>query len=186
MLATIGIAVIAVAGLLAGCGKDSPNKGGKVATDLTEAAARDHINTLLVDTLRALQPGVSLSRKPDNPNLGAFGDEAAITVPCDDSDLRTDGPVQLQIRYWLVGVPLGQNTHYFDLIRDYWTSQGFRLHPGADSRSTPVITPDGYRLNVQDAGKGDGSLSIGAGSPCFPQSGKGTTTPQPTEIKRPS
>ncbi|KZM70450.1 hypothetical protein [Nocardia terpenica] len=169
--------------LLTGCGK---HKGAQMDSPLTEAAAREQINTYLLDTLEALPPGVGLSRTPDNPNLGTLGTGAANTVPCEDDNSNPDGPVQAQTSYWVVGVPRGQNDHYFQLIRDYWTGRGFHLHPGSDSRWAAVMTPDQYRLNVQDAGKGDGSLSIGAGSPCFPKAAKGTATPQPPELTRPS
>lgn len=183
-------AVAAAIGLSAGCNNRPPTPGAKVqkvATDLTETAARQRITAYLTQTLRALPAGVGLSRRPDNPNLARLDDgDAAITVPCDDNDISGDGPEQVQLGYWVVGVPAGQNSHFFDLIRDAWTGRGFILHPEADSRWAPVFTPDGYTLVVQDAGKGDGSLSINTGSPCFPLSGKDATTPQPNELHRPS
>lgn len=187
VLAVLVIGLTMVAGTLVGCTHHSDNrKGIGVETNLTEAAARERINTYFVDTLKALPAGVGLSLTPDNPHLGALGRESAITVPCNDSNLVTDSPVQAQIGYWVVGVPDGENTRYFGLIRDSWTQRGWSLNPASDPRWASVATPDGYSLAVQDAGKGDGSLSITAGSPCFPQSGKGTSTPQPTEISRPS
>jgi hypothetical protein len=186
-LTALGVALIMVAGALTGCAHHGANrKGAGVETNLTEAAARERITTYLLETLAALPPRVGLSRTPDNPNFATLTHGAAITVPCNDSDLVTDGPVQAQIAYWVVGVPPGQTARYFDLIRDVWTRRGWALSPDADSRWAPVATPDGYGLNVQNARKGDGSLSITAGSPCFPKSGEGTTTPQPTELKRPS
>ncbi len=158
----------------------------KVQTGLTETAARQRITDYLTRTLQGLPAGAGLSRRPDNPNLGALDDQdAAITVPCDDSDLVTDGPVQVQIRYWVIGVPTGQDSRYFGLIRDGWTGRGFRLSPQADPRWAAVITPDSYRLVVQDARKGDGSLSITAGSACFPYSDKDATTPQPSQLRPP-
>lgn len=186
-LAGLIIALTMATGALVGCTHHNDNhKGVGVEPNLTEAAARERINTYLVETLKALPPGVGLSRKPDNPNLAELGNEAAITVPCNDSDLVTDGPVQAQIGYWVIGVPPGDNARYFGLIRDSWTQRGWSLNPASDARWASVATPDGYSLSLKDAGKGDGSLSIVAGSPCFPTSGKGTTTPQPTEISRPS
>ncbi|WP_024800132.1 hypothetical protein [Nocardia sp. BMG51109] len=184
--AMFGVLLIAVMAMLTGCGGESNDKGVQVDSSLTEATARERINTYLSETLQALPPGVGLSRTPDNPNLGILGAGAATTVPCEDSNVDTDGAVQLQIRYWVVGIPLGEGGHYFELIRNVWSQRGFLLNPASDSRWAAVMTPDQYRLNVQDAGQGDGSLSMGAGSPCFPESGEGTTTPQPTEIRRPS
>lgn len=155
-------------------------------TSLTEAAARDRINAYLLETLQALPAGVGLSRKPDNPDLANLGEGAAILVPCNDSDRAADGPEQVQARYWVVGIPPGQNARYFELIRSIWTGRGYSLQQDADSLWAPVRTPDGYGLVVRYVSDKDHSVSITAGSPCFPKSGEGTTTPQPTEIQRPS
>ncbi|MEG8179041.1 hypothetical protein GZH49_10910 [Nocardia terpenica] len=153
---------------------------------LTEASAQQRINTHLLDTLQALPDGAALSLTPDSSDLGRLGEQPAITVPCDDNNDDPRKPFHLQISYWLIGVPPGQNAHYFQLIRDTWTQRGFRLSSDADSIWAPVSTPDGYHLVVQYVRDKDQSVSITAGSPCFPESGKGTTTPQPTELRRPS
>ncbi|MQY22908.1 hypothetical protein [Nocardia macrotermitis] len=153
---------------------------------LTESVAREHINTYLLDTLRKLPSGVQLSATPDNPNLATLGPEIVINVPCDDNNDDPRNPVQTTIAYWIAGLPGGQTDHYFQEIRDYWTGRGFRLNPDSSSSWAGVRTPDGYSLVIKNAGKGDGSLSITSGSPCFPKSGEGTTTPQPTELRRPS
>lgn len=185
-LVALGIALVAVAGLLTGCGNNKVDKGVAVDTTLTEAAARERITAYFLDTLRALPPGVGLSRVPQNPNLAALGEDAAISVPCDDNNDDPRKPEQAQLGYWVVGVPAGQDSHYFELIRNYWTGRGFRLNPDSTSRWAAVWTPDGYSLSVKNAGMGDGSLSLDSGSPCYPRSAKGTTSPQPTELKRPS
>lgn len=153
---------------------------------LTESVARDHINTYLLDTLRALPPGVGLSVTPDNPDLGALGPQVVLNVPCDDNNDDPRNPVQTQIAYWITGLPSGQTDHYFGVIRDYWTGRGYRLNPDSTSHWAAVATPDGYSLALNNAGKGDGSVSITSGSPCFPKSAEDTTTPQPTELERPS
>ncbi|MFI5776264.1 hypothetical protein [Nocardia sp. NPDC051570] len=152
---------------------------------LTEATARERINTYLLEALQALPPGAALSHQPDNPGLGAFGDEAAITVPCEDSDVHTGGPEQVQIRYWVVGIPAGRNAHYFEVVRDTWIGRGYRLESDVNSAWAPVRTPDGYGLVVRYVSAKEQSLSITAGSPCFPRANLGTTTPQPAELHRP-
>ncbi|MBO0853407.1 MAG: hypothetical protein J2P18_06525 [Nocardia sp.] len=182
----LGIALAAVVVLFAGCGNHKGDKGVPMNTTVTESAARERITAYFLDTLRALPPGVGLSRTPQNPDLSAFKDDAAISVPCDDNNDDPRKPEQAQLAYWVVGVPAGQDSHYFELIRNYWTGRGFRLNPDSDSRWAAVWTQDGYSLSVKNAGKGDGSLSVGAGSPCFPKSAAGTTTPQPTQLRRPS
>lgn len=93
--AAAGVVLIAMVVLLTGCGK---HKGAQMDSPLTEAAAREQINTYLLDTLEALPPGVGLSRTPDNPNLGTLGTGAANTVPCEDdnsnpTDLSKPKPV---------------------------------------------------------------------------------------------
>ncbi|MQY22905.1 hypothetical protein [Nocardia macrotermitis] len=180
------VALTAVAGLLAGCGREN-NSGVQMSTTLTESAARNRIDTYLLDTLRGLPSGVGLSRTPDHPDLSSFGpNDAALTVPCDDNNDDPRHPVQAVIAYWITGVPRGQDNHYFELTRTYWTDRGYRLNPDSTSDWASVDTPDRYSLSIESAGKGYGSLSITAGSPCFPQAAKGTTTPQPTELERPS
>ena len=171
--------VVAALGLITGC---EDNEG--VAMSLTETTARERIITYFTETLQALPPGVGLSLTPDSQDLSTLS--PGFTVPCNDKSGDTSGPVQLQIGYWVVGVPAGQTARYPDLIHNVWTRMGYRHDPNSNTVSTAVTTPDGYTMDVQDAGKGDGSLSMSAGSPCFPENAKGTTTPQPTEIKRPS
>jgi hypothetical protein len=186
MLGPLIVLLLTIAALLVGCGNEKGGTGAPMSKSLNETAARERINAYLLDTLRSLPPGVALSRTPDNPSLATLGDEAAITVPCDDNETSPDGPVQAQTGYWVVGVPAGQNANYFNMIQNYWTARGYRSTPGANAQWVAVKTSDGYSLALTDANKGDGSLSITAGSPCFPNSAKGTTTPQPTELKRPS
>jgi hypothetical protein len=154
---------------------------------LSEVKARDRMNTYLIETLKALPPSVGLSRVPDNPNLGALeNDEIADVVPCTDGAALNGTPLQAGISYWLVGVPAGQGQEYFTRIHTIWTQRGWKLNSQSDARWATVTTPDGYSLTVQDAGKGDGSLNIAAGSPCFPASAKGGASPPPTAIPHPA
>ncbi|MCX4095770.1 hypothetical protein [Nocardia sp. alder85J] len=180
VLAMIGIALI-LFGTSTAC---SDSKGVQVSTSLTESTARDRIITYFAETLQSLPSGVRLSLTPDNRDLSVL--DPGFTVPCNDRSGDTSGPVQEQILYWLVGVPAGQTSHYFALIRDIWAGKGYRLTSPPDAKPATVVTPEGYSLAVQDASKGDGSLSLSAGSPCFPENAKGTTTPQPTVIDRPA
>jgi hypothetical protein len=178
--AVLSVATLLVFGsLIAGC---DDHKG--VGMSLSEAGARERINTYFIDTLRALPAEVGLSLKPENRDLGALS--PGFAVPCNDRSGDTSGPVQVQIRYWVTGVPAGQTAHYFQLIRNVWTQRGYRPDPNPEPDWAAFRTSDGYGLVVQDAGKGDGSLSISAGSPCFPESAQGATSPQPTLIPHPA
>ncbi|MFD7841359.1 hypothetical protein ACFV4K_00265 [Nocardia sp. NPDC059764] len=196
-VAALGIALLAAATVLSGCGKDARNddgaqhiidagstEGTKVDSSLTESTARDRINAYLLESLQGLPPSVSYSITSDNSYLGVMH-TPSLTVPCDDRG-HADGSEVVQLSYWVVGVPTGQNAQYFELIRNAWTARGWTLQSDADSRWAPVHTPDGYVLVLQYAPAQDHSLSITAGSPCFPRAAAGTTAPPPTEIKRPS
>ena len=185
-IAVLAIALTVAVGLLTGCGTDKGIQMKQMNTSLTEFVTREHINTYLLDTLRASPPGMGLSVTPDNPHLSALGPEIVLNVPCDDNNDDPRNPVQTQIGYWITGVPAGQDDHYFELIRNYWTGRGFRLNPDSDSSWAAVRTPDGYSLALNNANRGDGSLSITTGSPCFPKALEGVTGPQPTELRRPS
>ncbi|MEG8181928.1 hypothetical protein GZH49_25865 [Nocardia terpenica] len=180
------VALATLTALTAGCGngKGSSGKGTGMEANLTEAVARERITSYLTETLQALPTGVGFSLTSDNSYLGSL--KEGFTVPCDDDDLHPDGPQHVQIRYWLVGVPTGQDAHYFQLIRDAWTSRGWRSNPDSDHQWAAVRTPDGYSLNVTYVPAQDHSVSIAAGSPCFPKAAEGTTAPQPTELRRPS
>ncbi|WP_297625319.1 hypothetical protein [Nocardia sp.] len=192
----LGIALLTAVALVSGCGNDhgnthdSPriidtgNSGGtKVDPSLTESTARDRLNTYLLDSLQGLSPGLSYSITSDNHYLGVMH-TPSLRVPCDDDGQHGSGSV-LQVSYWFVGVPKGQNAQYFEQIRSAWTARGWTLQKDADERWAPVHTPDGYVLVLQYAPSQDQSLSVTAGSPCFPKAVGDTTAPQPTEIKRP-
>ncbi|MEC3957119.1 hypothetical protein VMT65_29075 [Nocardia sp. CDC153] len=193
-VSAVGIALLTAAVVLSGCAKDrgdnhdaprvidTGNSGGtKVDPSLTESTARDRLNAYLLESLQGLPPGVSYSIASDNQYLGNMH-TPSLTVPCDE---HGNGSEVLQLSYWIIGVPAGQNTQYFDLIRNAWTARGWTLQQDADSRWAPVHTPDGYSLVLQYAPAQDHSLSVTAGSPCFPKAAGSTAAPQPTEIKRP-
>lgn len=146
--------------------------------------ARERLNAFLLDSLEGLPPNVSYSITSDNQYLGTMH-TPSLRVPCDDDDRQSAGSV-LQFSYWVVGVPAGQNAQYFDLIRSAWAARGWTLQKDADSHWAPVHTPDGYVLVLQYAPAQDNSLSVTAGSLCFPRTGTGMPAPPQAEIKRPS
>ncbi len=178
------VAVMAFTVVLSGCGAGPGGAG--VGSAVTVTGAQERITGYLLDTLRALPVGAGLSRIPDDPALGAFDDnDAAITVPCEDTDTVTDGPEQVQIVYWVVGIE-GHNARSFGLIRDAWTHRGWRLAADSTSRWASVRTPEGYSLTVQRAGRGAGAVSITVGSPCFPIPAQHVRLRQPAVLHRPS
>ncbi|MBO0853409.1 MAG: hypothetical protein J2P18_06535 [Nocardia sp.] len=137
----MSIALIAICDVLSGSGNQSNNKGAQVDTSLTETIARERITTYLLETLAAMPPGVGLSWIPDNPDLGTAGPASAGTVPCNDRDTETGGPEEVQISYWVTGVPPGQDARYFDLMRNFWTSRGWDANPDPGEHGAAVLTP---------------------------------------------
>ncbi|MFF0490042.1 hypothetical protein ACFYTQ_13580 [Nocardia sp. NPDC004068] len=158
----------------------SQHKGADaVQQSLTEEAARRYIFQYLQRTANEI--GVKFSLSPDGVNH-ATAFEPADTMPCYDGH-RERGPHQVQALYWVAGVPPGQTSRFFSLLRDTWKNWGWKLDPKATNTLAALGTPDHYTFIVQDAGKGDGWLSIVAASPCFPYEGLGAETPAPDVIE---
>ncbi|MFF0631562.1 hypothetical protein ACFYTS_03600 [Nocardia sp. NPDC004151] len=177
-------AIIAIALVPVSCTHETAdankNEEKFVSQTLTEEAAHQQIISYLQKT--ADETGVGFSLTPDQGNNGSAL-QPALRAPCYAGD-QERGPHQVQMRYWVVGIPAGQLSHYKSLLQDTWTSWGWKLDPEATPKLTGVGTPDHYSFILQDAGKGDGWLSVTAASPCFPFEGLGSTTPQPSEIHR--
>ncbi|WP_405498273.1 hypothetical protein [Nocardia sp. NBC_00511] len=184
MAAALGIA-LAVTISASGCSTDNTGEKPQVDSSLSELSARDRITAYLLETVENLPPGASLSFTPDAPDLGTLGARGPVTVPCQDGNLQTGGPQQVQVGYWVVGIPAGQDSHYFELIRNIWTQRGFQLQSDGTAEWAPVTTPDGYGLNVKYLPEKANSVSISAGSPCIAKSNLASAATQPSEIKRP-
>lgn len=166
--------------LLAACGR---GEGSDVNESLTEGEALTKIYAYLDQTVEKLPPGVGFALKPDSDNLGALNKWTP--VPCYDGH-REHGPWQVQLDYWVVGIPPGTSAQHFDSIRQVWTDLGWRPDPNATPTLAGFETPDSYTFVVQDAELQPNGLSITAASPCFPDTNRGGDRPdQPTEIKRP-
>lgn len=170
--------VLLVALTVAGC----HSKGSDVDASLTAQQSQHRIYDLMAETLRGLPAGVALSKTPDNPGLAKDTNLYPITIPCWEGNTRTEGPHYASIGYWVVGVPQGATRDYFDRIKKVWQD-----HDWKTVNDTPwvsaVKTSDGYGLQMQDADKGDGSLSLTGMSPCIPQSALEPLDPDPATIK---
>lgn len=175
-------AIAAMVLLPTGCAHEEHKEAKSVDPSLTEEAARQRIFGYLEKT--ADETGIGFSMSPDGDNHGSPFQPAG-PMPCYDG-YQEHGPHQVQVSYWVVGVPAGQTPQYFARLRQTWTGWGWKLDSEATSTLAGLGTPDNYTFVLQDAGKGDGWLSITAASPCFPYSGMGSKTPQPTVIQRPS
>ncbi|MFC9993561.1 hypothetical protein [Nocardia sp. NPDC127526] len=164
-----------------GCGSKGSNDVD-VDSSLTAQRAQQRVYELMTDTLKGLPGGVALSKEPGNPQLAKFDKPYPLTVPCWDGNLQSDGPRYVRIPYWVVGLPAGGTRDYFDRITRVWQEHDWRTVNSTDWILI-VETGDGYTLQLQDADKGDGSLSITGSSPCIPQSALEPLDPDPLEIK---
>ncbi|WP_067695906.1 hypothetical protein [Nocardia jejuensis] len=148
---------------------------------LTAQRAQQRIYELMKDTLRGLPVGAGLSKTPGSPLLGKFDKPYPLTVPCWEGNVRTEGPHYLRTAYWVIGVPAGATRDYFDRIKKVWSDQGWS-EENTSEWVWVVRTGDGFGLQLQDADKGDGSLSITGSSPCVPESALEPLDPDPSEI----
>jgi hypothetical protein len=103
---------------------------------------------------------------PDTLELERVG--GVNVAACDDP---TDGGPRDRVTvgrsYWLDGLPSEDNDTNIDLLHEYWTANGYRVL--TDSRPEDVFLSveheeDSFRMSVQ--GSAEGSLSLGASSPC--------------------
>ncbi|MFE6926080.1 hypothetical protein ACFVAV_34060 [Nocardia sp. NPDC057663] len=153
---------------VAGCG--STSDGPHVDESLTAVDAQIKIRAYMSEVLAELPAGTALSKKPDNPNLGTLNSLRALPNPCWEGNVQSSGPRYLSIGYWITGLPPGSNSEYFQRIPSIWQSKGWEVGVNDVSAVATAKLPDGFGLQLQDAGKGDGSLSLKGFSPCLPES----------------
>ncbi|MVU76397.1 hypothetical protein GPX89_03955 [Nocardia sp. ET3-3] len=80
------------------------------------------------------------------------------------------------------GAAAGATRSYFDRIKQVWQDHDWKP-VNSTQWVIAVKTDDGYGLQLQDADKGDGSLSLTGVSPGIPQSALEPIDPDPTEIE---
>jgi hypothetical protein len=169
--------------LLAACG--STNKGATVETSLNTEIAQGRILEYFAQTLAALPPQASLSL--NHPTPGPGGEfSLAYTVPCDDNDQTNTGPVNLQLRLWMHGIPKGQGDAYFEMISKEFAARGWSPKPGTagPSRIVRGYTKDGYAVIAQLNAEGD--INLAGSTPCFPKANDQSSVPPPTTVAHPA
>lgn len=175
----VGVASIIV--MLSAC--TSSTLGNSVDTSLTTQIAQTRVLEYFTETLAALPAQTTLSLQNSTAGKGQFytGD----TVPCDDSDQTDTGPLNLQLRYWVHGVPIGQQIAYFDLIVSVLDVQNWspRRDIKGNDRIVRASTSDGYTIIAHL--NSDDELSLGVSSPCFPRANDHSILSQPTMIAHP-
>ncbi len=173
--------LIASLTLLAACSATNP--GASVQPSITKEAAQVRILEYFADTLTVLPAQATLSWESPTPGSDSLG--PGITVPCNDNDQTDTGAVNLQLDYWIHGMPKGDGINYFESVSKVFADKGWS--PQRDIRGPQRIvrgyTNDGYSLIAQLNVHGD--LSLTGSSPCFPKANDHSTTPQPSTVPHP-
>lgn len=155
-----------------------------VDTSFTRDAAQTRILEHFTDVLRRVPTTLSLGLAVPKPNLEA--QVKGFTVPCNDDNTVHNGPVNLQVAFWVQGVaPGSENQAYRAFVQAFrdagWSTVPDKAYPDEVTRA---YTPDRYAIIAQL--NPEGGLSLTGSSPCFPAANDTTTTPQPTTIAHPA
>ncbi|AGT95574.1 hypothetical protein O5Y_28785 [Rhodococcus erythropolis CCM2595] len=161
---------------LAGCAKESDVEGEamvrgvSVNRNLTESLARQSVIRYLTDTLAQTPSDAALSRQHPQAPSGLFGN--GTVLPCIDDDTVGNRPLNVIVKYWVVGIPPGKSAEYFDTILRVWQDFGWKkLAAEGGLKSATARTSDGYAFDLSANTNGD--LIVSASSPCFPASALG-------------
>ncbi|MGH4020428.1 MAG: hypothetical protein ACRDT0_14570 [Pseudonocardiaceae bacterium] len=135
---------------------------------ITQQHAIERVDRHIADAVAAL---------PVDPQLTlAFEDLSSECM--DPTDNGPRNRITVVKRYWLDGIPKDDNRSYFDALRQWWTSHGFRVledDQTGDMYLWVENNADGFRMSLQESGEGSVSLSVT--SPCIWPNG--TPVPEP-------
>lgn len=133
---------------------------------ITQDEAAEKIEQHVTDAVAAL---------PDTVELEPLGPVAFAS--CDDpTDGGSKDRVTVSQRQWLTGLPAEDNEQNVDLLYDYWVSNGYRvIHDLRPDELFVTAESETDAFNVSVQASDEGSLSIGASSPCVWPEG----TPKP-------
>jgi hypothetical protein len=171
--------------LVSGCSAPATSRTAPALdTTLTRDGAQAQMFAPFTEVLSRIPAALSLAQTPPRPTQG--GQEAGITVPCNDDNTVTTGPLNLQVAFWVQGVATGGETDAYRALVQAFADVGWSTVPDENGPSeiTRAYTPDGYAIIVQL--NSVGGLSLTGSSPCFPAANDTTTAPQPTAIPHPA
>ncbi|GAA1212679.1 hypothetical protein LY12_003167 [Prauserella alba] len=164
MLPTLVVGVL----LAEGCGGDAASGSGE-GTDSGGTEGGRQLRTLTIEQARdRAQQHIdrAVAALPVTPELTLHRDDE---LECTDPD--DNGPAgryQVGRTYWLDRIPTERSAEIVDTLHGHWTSGGFRVladERASDDRFVSVEHgEDAFRMSVQQSK--DGSLSLGASSPC--------------------
>jgi hypothetical protein len=150
-------AAVVLAGLMvSGCSGGDPVF--KPTMTQPHAAARGE--QIMRETAAALTPRPTLEiYKPGS------GPGSCMVNPNDTSDTR----VQLDLTYWLRGIPARDNSSVAQQILRYWEHKGYGIsgtsHLDTEFPAIFGVTPDDFTIALETSS--NGAMSIGATSPCI-------------------
>jgi len=179
----LSVFAVLLVSAIAGC-TTTPDPEEQVESTMSMREAQHRIYGYFEQTLRELPMEVSLSRTPGSAHLGAFRGRMPGAVPCWSGNVQSEGPRYLDVSYWIVGIPAGGTREYFERILQNWQARGWE-ETSRDEVAGAVRTGDGFGLKLQDAGKGDGSLSLTGFSPCVPEETEDSLEPLPDVFPHP-
>lgn len=156
-----------VCGLLAGCG-GAMTPGGSMNT-ITQQEAIERVDRYNAEAIAALPVDPTLT-----PTLEQLDAECL-----DPTDNGPRNRIQVAKSYFLDGIPKDNNVAYFDAVRQWWTTHGWRILEDDRTDGSRYLwverNEDGFRMSLQESA--EGSVSLGATSPCiWPD---GTPVPEP-------
>ncbi|MBB4934246.1 hypothetical protein F4561_005066 [Lipingzhangella halophila] len=111
--------------------------------------------------------GNATANLPDSLHTESLG--VIDGASCDDP---TDNGPKVRIivshKYWLDGLQPEDNEHHAELLHQHWTNNGYTVL--TDDRPDEIYisvenNEDGFRMSLQESA--EGSLSLGASSPCI-------------------
>lgn len=159
--------IITVAVLIAGCTGSPDNTGGELdEPTMTQAQALSRVEQLIRDTAGAIEPKPTLELDQKSRNEHSC---------LDPTDGGSEDRVIVYRGYNLRDVPEDQVAKVAEQVRQQWVRQGHLIETASQDGLNIFgrSRPDDFLLSLQR--NGDGSLNLGASSPCVWPNG----TPEP-------
>lgn len=140
--------------VLAGCGSGAEDEGPQ--SPLDEEQVEERVEEHLTETTAPL---------PDSLELESIG--GMTSASCENPDLIT-----VNKAYFLRGLESEDNDEHVEALHEYWTGHGYTVV--TDNRPEDRFIhvrhdEDDFSMSVTESKQG--SLSIGASSPCIDESG---------------
>src|SRR5216683_2000080 len=154
-----GCSVLALASVvLAGCGSAGGSVNGKT---ITYEQANTRVDQLIQYAVAVISP---------KPRLEAIVFQSGVQQCLGPTDGGSNKRIYVTKNYWLRGVPTDQNVAVATQVKDYWGRQHFLIETATGfDKGQPDISarsyPDDFLLSL--SWSADGSLSMGASSPCI-------------------